>query len=437
MLTASKLYKSEFKYNNLINTFQNKIEHNSTQGVDGISSALFKRQIAYNLSMIKKKVGNCTYKFSPFKTTLLSRGFEKFPRKIAQPTIRDKIVLRAMYNILTAVYSEDLGKRKLHLQIQDMITTYKADCYNHILRFDIKDFFPSIDHKVLLKFLYKRIRKKELSHLLESVLSTPFDIDKIEGIKCQSRGVAQGLSIATILANIYLFNIDKKYETMHNIKYYRYVDDILIFCNNVDKDSIKNNFEVDIKNLHLELHDDEKYADIDIHKPFDYLGYSFSNGRISVREKSVKKLIESMIKIFTYNKYPKPIRLGIVLFRLNLRITGCIFDKKKYGWLFFFSQMEDEKLLHSLDHLLAVQLRRFGVDRLLVKHFVRSWYEIKFNCLTGNYIPNFDNYLAEGKLKIVKIFYPKYILDDTLDALFRKIIYREIRKIERDMSELS
>jgi retron-type reverse transcriptase len=437
MLNAGKLYKSEFKYNNLVNIFQEKIKHNSSQGIDGISVSLFEKQIGYNLSIIRKKIGDCTYKFSTFKTILLSRGAEKTPRKIAQPTIRDKVVLRAMYNILIALYDDDLKKRKLHLQIQDVITTYKEGSYNHILRFDIKDFFPSIDHKILLKILHKRIRKREFFHLLENVLATPFDIDRKKEIKCQARGVAQGLSIATILANIYLFNIDKKYETMHNIKYYRYVDDVLIFCNDVDKNNIKNDFEVDIKDIHLELHDNEKIADIDIYKPFDYLGYSFSNGYISVRIKSVNKIIESIMKIFTSNKYSKFHHFGIVLFRLNLRITGCIFDKKKYGWLFFFSQMEDEKLLHSLDHILLVQLRRFGVNRLLVKRFVRSWYEIKYNCLTGNYIPNFDNYLSEEKLKIVRIFYPNYIFDDTLDDLFRKVIYRETRRIERDMSELS
>lgn len=43
---------------------------------------------------------------------------------------------------------------------------------------------------------------------------------------------------------------------------------------------------------------------------------------------------------------------ALFIWRLNLRISGCILESKKYGWLFYYSQMSDLKILFQLDWLI-------------------------------------------------------------------------------------
>lgn len=100
---------------------------------------------------------------------------------------------------------------------------------------------------------------------------------------------------------------------------------------------------------------------------FDYLGYQFTNEHISARGGSIEKLKASLAGIFTSYKHFKNKSLKILEWRLNLRITGCVFEKKCKGWQFFFAEINDEKLLHRLDHYVFRLCKRFGVAYLL-KH---------------------------------------------------------------------
>ena len=42
----------------------------------------------------------------------------------------------------------------------------------------------------------------------------------------------QGISIATLLSNIYMHDLDIELKNNKDIKYYRYIDDIIIFAEN-------------------------------------------------------------------------------------------------------------------------------------------------------------------------------------------------------------
>ncbi len=125
-----------------------------------------------------------------------------------------------------------------------------------------------------------------------------------------------------------------------------------------------------------------------------------------------------------------------MIFKINIRITGCIINSNKYGWLFYFSQINDEALLHSLDNFVRKQLKRFNIENQKTKKFVRTWKEINNNFHTTNYIPNYDLITKEKKEKIIKIYNLKYSFYD-IDDIFKKIINREIKYLEKDMAGLS
>lgn len=116
----------------------------------------------------------------------------------------------------------------------------EAHLYNdYFLIMDIKDFFPSIDHRYLAKALYREINKFTPISYLECN-------DVVEKCSVTDNGLPLGLVSSPILANIYLKEFDgllygwlKKLE-LNNPIYTRYADDIVISYR-LDGDSIFDN----------------------------------------------------------------------------------------------------------------------------------------------------------------------------------------------------
>jgi RNA-directed DNA polymerase len=436
-MKAHELYKEYFKPEKLVSLYNEKIRVGASPGTDGITYNKFDKELLYNIHTVLRKVDNCSYNFSPYKSSLISKGPDKKPRKIAKPTIRDRVVLRVLYEILNNLYHKELSKRTLHSQIKKAIEVYLDKKYDHILKYDITEFFPSIDHDIITKVLNKRIKKKQLLCLINSLLKTPHDIDKAKGNTKANMGIAQGLAVSSTIANIYLISFDKVMEVIQGIEYFRYVDDILIFCKAGDAEKIHTKILNELSLLKLSVHN-EKCKDIPVNEAFDFLGYTFYDYNIAVRKSSVQKLLDGIIRILALNKYKNGEYLEKTIFRINSRITGCVKNGKRYGWLFYFSQISNVKLLYAIDHNILKQVKRYGIDEKRIKSITKAWFCLLFQYKKLNYIPNYDNYSKEQKKEVIKIYYPKKKIDASdIDYFFEKIINHEIKDLERDMSNRS
>jgi len=175
---------------------------------------------------------------------------------------------------------------------------------------------------------------------------------------------------------------------------------------------------------------------------FTYLGYEFSPILVSVRDESVERLRESIMKIFTNYKYSETHDLDILQWVLNLRITGCIYAGSKYGWLFFFSQIDDMKLLFRLDAFIKAQCERFGIDtsETKIKRFVRAYHEITKNLASTNYIPDFDVMTVKEKRRTLRRVFgmtSAHMTKAQVEYHFNKRIYRTVKELEKDLSHAS
>ena len=95
---------------------------------------------------------------------------------------------------------------------------------------------------------------------------------------------------------------------------------------------------------------------------------------------------------------------------LNLKISGCIYDNKQYGWMHFFRQMDDQTLLYSLDIFIKKCFTRFHrkYKETKVKKFTKIYFKLKgcnIDKLDKNtYIPKFTTTIDWGlKLEIAKL----------------------------------
>ncbi|MDA3779714.1 MAG: reverse transcriptase domain-containing protein, partial [Bacteroidales bacterium] len=393
-MSASYHFRKIYTKKSLRNLYYSTVRFKSSVGIDRINRRTFEKKIEEHIDIIYRKAKNGSYNFSPYREKLISKGKGKIPRVISIPTIRDKLNLKALYENLKLVYGNETPF--VH-QIINQITMHISDNqYDGIIRLDVKNFYPSIVHDLLLEQLSKNIKKREIIKLITDAIKHPTVSKSIKdtNASCNQIGVPQGLSVSNILANIYFLPIDRKYKSISAFEYFRYVDDILIVCKCAEFNEIKKEITYDCKKLGLELHTDdpEKSKSCMISDTFGFLGYSFKDSKISVRKKSIDHLRESIIKLFTSYKYSDSHNLKLLKWSVDFRITGCIFNDTKFGWLFFFSQMDDLKLLGSLDHFVKKQAKRFNINtsEISFKKFFRTYNEITNNLTNTKYIPNFD-----------------------------------------------
>ncbi len=442
-MSASSEFKNLFQVNTLKDVYFSSVKFNSAIGIDRVNAKAFENDLINNISILRDKSLNGTYKFSQFRERLISRGAQRYPRVISIPTIRDKIALKALFGILYSIYGAD--SPFLHKIVSEVANSVYEGEHDGVLRLDVKDFYPSVRHDLLMAQLSKKIKKKEILHLISNSISQQTVSKATSGNKKYNTiGIPQGLSISNVLANVYMLPIDRKYERRTSLYYFRYVDDILILCNQRKTERIINEIIDDCNNIGLKIHTDDpaKISSGKICSGFGYLGYLFNNSLVTVRKKTLDNLRESIIKLLTNYKYSEKHDLKLLSWTLNTRITGCIFDETKYGWMFFFSQINDLQLLSSLDHFVKKQLIRFGLEpkTTKIKKFTRAYHEITKNLKNSKYVPNFDETTLKEKREILRDIFgvkSKRMRRYEIENQFRRKIFRTIKDLERDLGRHS
>lgn len=198
------------------------------------------------------------------------------------------------------------GIHKLH---SDLSTALQKDKNGtkYFLKLDIQKFYPSIDHKILISILYKKIKDERLMSLLKEIIHS-------------SKGVPIGNYLSQFFANLYLAYFDHWIKEELKCKYYyRYADDIVILSN--DKNKLHNilvSIKLYLTNL-LKLNIKNNYKIGDINKDgIDFVGYVFKHTYIKLR-KSIKIRAIKNIKYYKQN-------------RINLEQLRRIFCSY-FGWL--------------------------------------------------------------------------------------------------------
>ena len=114
-------------------------------------------------------------------------------------------------------------------------------------------------------------------------------------------------------------------------------------------------------------------------------------------------MYSNISKVFTLYKNKKYSSKEEFITRLNLKITGCFIDGKKYGWINFFSLMNDYTLLFTLDKFVEKSCKKFNINYEDIKKFSRAIYEIKDS--NTNYLTYDLNTLRISKIDLVYDFY--------------------------------
>ena len=141
--------------------------------------------------------------------------------------------------------------------------------YRYVARFDIRSYYESMNHAVLLKLLEETDIDTESYELVRDYLSLP----DTELTGC---GMVAGGSISPLLGAVYLTPLDRAMEKLqprHDIRYQRFMDDYLIFSptRHKLKAALRSMYRI-LEQLKLTVHPDKRYIG-KTHRGFDFLGY--------------------------------------------------------------------------------------------------------------------------------------------------------------------
>jgi hypothetical protein len=116
-LPPYKLLSEYFAEDELHKTFNEKFLDSSVKGLDRLNGHQFKSNIDEHCFNINRKCMSGKYEFTPYAEVLQLKGRAKHPRVIGIPTVRDRLVLNQLKNILSHVFSEYVPKTRANTLI--------------------------------------------------------------------------------------------------------------------------------------------------------------------------------------------------------------------------------------------------------------------------------------------------------------------------------
>lgn len=440
-MTVKKLFERHFSKKNLEKIFADHIVYSGATGIDNLDQYAFRKQLNDQVEILSRKAKAGTYTFTKYKLKLVSKGRNKVPREISIPTVRDRIALRALCDFLGTHYKKTISFELPQNIVKRVKSDVRSGKYDGYIKLDIANFYPSVRHDELHSRLRKKIRDKEIIDFIFSAITVPtVSKSRLTDVP-MDQGVPQGLAISNILAAIYLINIDRFLISLAGVSCYRYVDDVLIFCKRKDAEDLADKVIKRFSKIGLEVHDPVKMPTKSsiglITDRFDYLGYQFDNALVTARQGTVENLKSSLVAIFTTHAHSKKKNEQFLLWRLNLRITGCVFENKSKGWLFFFAEINDESLLHVLDHYVSKLCKRFKV-KVKPKKFVRAFKELTHRRYETSYIPNFDNYDLDMMKEVLVDYFGldvSKLEDEEIEYEFHKRVGRQVKDLLADVKD--
>jgi RNA-directed DNA polymerase len=272
---------------------------------------IFETNIFDNLINLHQDLKTKTYKHGSYERFNIN---DPKPRNISKATVRDRLVHHLLYQSLYWYfdkrfihdsYSCRVGKgthkaiKQFTRYSRKVSQNYTKQCW--VLKCDIKRFFDSIDHDILVQILKGHIQDQDSLNLWKNIICS-FE-------KSPGKGLPLGNLTSQLLVNVYMNEFDQYIKHKLKIKHYiRYADDFVILSNNKQYlEILLPKLKQFLNNeLRLELHP-HKVSIATFHSGIDFLGWvHFPNHRVlrtATKRKMFRNLKESQMKPETIQSY--------------------------------------------------------------------------------------------------------------------------------------
>ena len=320
-------------------------------GVDGVTLDEYAKNLPKNLYKLWNRMTSGSYfpalvreKQIPKKGGgTRSLGICNVDDRIAQQVVRKRIE----YKIDPTFHPDSYGYRPgRHAHHAIKMATSRCFKFNWVIDLDVKSFFDTIDHELLMKAVARYTNEKWVLMYIERWLKAGV-LRENGTIETKEEGTLQGSVISPLLANVFMhFVFDKWMEKNYpDIPFERYCDDVIVHCKSETQAMyIKRVIAERMAACKLTL-SQEKTKVVFCKNPnnkkeqttkevsFDFLGYSFrprmvptKNGILlltlpTMSQKSKNKVME---KIRDMKLFKRPATLEVLAKQINERTRGWI-----------------------------------------------------------------------------------------------------------------
>jgi len=348
-------------------------------GVDNQSLQGFEENLKDNLYKLWNRLSSGSYFPPPVRRVEIPKK-DGGKRPLGIPTVADRIAQMVVKLVLEPevepyFHEDSYGYRPGRSAVQAVgVARQRCWRYDWVIDLDIRAFFDSMDHTLLMRAVCKHTQNPWIRLYMERWLKAPVQLE--DGtLEERSAGSPQGSVVSPLLSNLFLhYAFDAWMQRNHpGIPFERYADDAIVHCKTESEArQMLNEIRDRLAECGLELHPDKtkivycrdgyrrgRYPDVQ----FDFLGYSFQPRHA----KSYRGNLFLSFLPAVSAKAGRAIRKVIRSWRthrwtqLTLEELAKTFNPVLQGWINYYGQFYRSKLasiLGQFDYALQRWARR-------------------------------------------------------------------------------
>jgi RNA-directed DNA polymerase len=297
-------------------------------GVDAVTWESYGQDLEVRLRDLHDRVQRGAYRAKPSRRVYIPKADGRL-RPLGIAALEDKIVQRAVVEVLNAIYETDfLGfsygfrpGRGPHDALDALVVGIERKKVNWVLDADIRDFFTSLDHLWLVRFLEHRIADRRVLRLIQKWLRAGVIEDG--AWSASESGSPQGATVSPLLANVYLHYVFdlwvQQWRRRHargDVIIVRYADDVVLgFQHQSDAERFRKDLADRLARFGLSLNADktrlirfgrfaaQQRSERGLGRPetFEFLGFTHycattKDGRFAVRRRTIAKRMAAKLR---------------------------------------------------------------------------------------------------------------------------------------------
>jgi RNA-directed DNA polymerase len=325
-------------------------------GVDGQSCEAFEEDLLVETRQLAEQIKTQTYRPSAVRRVHIPKpGRPTETRPLGIPTVRDRVVQRAVVNVIEPILDHQFHERSFGFRhgrgAHDALRIVEQkiqEGFVYVVDADLKSYFDTIPKDRLLSLLKEHISDSRMLQLVKLFL----DQSILEELRewTPIAGVPQGAVLSPVLSNLYLNPLDHLMAD-RGFELVRYADDFVVLCRRrTDAEAALQMITEWVDQAGLTLHPTKtKIVDSRV-ESFAFLGYSFRGDRIYPRRESLAKM-KARIRELTPRK-----RSG------SIQSIAQELNRVLIGWFGYFRHCR-WTIFKDLDAKIRSRLRRLLLKR--------------------------------------------------------------------------
>jgi RNA-directed DNA polymerase len=390
------LYTHVWKLDVLREAYQLARKNHGAPGVDGVTFAQIEAEGPERLlEQLSRELQDKNYRPLPCRHVNIPKEGGKV-RGLKIPAIRDRVVQGAIRLILEPIFEADFQPGSYGYRpgrtAHEALERVRGGLYRRlhwVIDLDLKSYFDTVRHDLLLTKLATRINDDDLMWLCKSILKSG-----------GQRGLPQGSVIGPLWANVFLTDVDRMLERAQEatkqgayevVRYTRFADDLVVLISShpaaaqwVPK--VEQRLREEIARLDLTINEEKtRTVDFAAGEPFDFLGHTFR--WVNQPKTPGKKMVLARPQRKKRTRLLQTVgeKLRRNLHRPITWVVQHVVNPTVRGWVNYFSWGNAGRDLSFVRWQVEVKVRRFASRQRPKRRGGRPWTTWRSNEIYGDW----------------------------------------------------